>query len=387
LSDEEADAARSDSYKHMGMYYDIVGLSNPAQASRKPASYGVETIARTLEGTSYDAAATLALNLPPNVRGAVFQGQTLGQPFIVLWAQTAGNSETVSLGYNLPSPVKLRVRDWQWSQTKTDQTLFPVNGQVSLTLSAIPLILIPQLAPPTLSQTFKPFAVGPGDSVTLEFTLSNPNLYASLTGLSFSTNLPAPLKIASPAGTSNNCGNGLVTAVADGISFSLSGLTLTPKQSCRVGVKVSSPMLGNFSTQAVTIAADVGPGVASNTTSLSVVTPQVVTTISDSLVAGQLTLRQAIANAVGPNGGVVNFSPALGPNPQINLATPLVVSPKTVIWNASCTNRVRLNANFAKVLQLGGNTYIRGLEIVTTLGPGINAVSNGNQLECTSVKS
>lgn len=140
LSDEEADTTLTSAYNHMGMYYDIANLSSTGQATRKAASYGVETLARTLAGATYDAVATAALKLPAGARGAVFQVN--GQSATVLWARTANNSETAGVSLSLPATTSLTIRDWQWSQTKTTQTLTPANGQVQLTLTGAPVVVL-----------------------------------------------------------------------------------------------------------------------------------------------------------------------------------------------------------------------------------------------------
>ncbi len=146
LTDEEPDGSLTDTFKHMGAYYDVLGLANPSQATRKPAAYGMQSVTRSLEGATYDAAATAALNLPALVRGAVFQNN--GQRVTILWAKTDNESEAVSASFALPATTSLTLRDWQWAQNNATQTLNPVNGKIQLTLTGAPIILVGGSTPP-----------------------------------------------------------------------------------------------------------------------------------------------------------------------------------------------------------------------------------------------
>ncbi len=121
--------------------------------------------------------------------------------------------------------------------------------------------------------------------------------------------------------------------------------------------------------------------------------PRQVTTIDDSLApsAQPVTLRQAILNnASFANNLPITFDLALNPNPTITLVAALVIPANTQILPADCTptNKVTLKAIVSNVLQLGGNNYLRGLEILTPLGPAIkiNSPATGNKFECVRVK-
>jgi hypothetical protein len=100
------------------------------------------------------------------------------------------------------------------------------------------------------------------------------------------------------------------------------------------------------------------------------------------------SLRWAVetANAVTGSEAVIGFdNVALGANAQINLLSPLVLN-SNVIIEGSCGSPVRLNASFARVIQLGGGNRIRGLHIFGSSGPIIGSNSKGNRFECTKLK-
>lgn len=390
LTDTEADSASTDSFKHMGLYYDIAGLANTSQAVRKSASYGVETIARVLSGTTYLPAATAALNLPATVRGAVFQGSGT-EKITVLWAKTPANSETAAASLTLASNLSLGLRDWQWSQTKTEQLLVPTNGQIQLNLTGVPIVLVSKPTYPILSQQFDPFLIAQNGTSYLNFTIKNPNPNSSLSGVGFSSTLPAQIKINTTPNLISTCPGGQTNATAGGSSIALSGANLAANQSCSVSVQVTSNSLGTWSVGGVA-AKSTETGLGSNiasAASLTVVSPFVVTITGDTHVDGETTLREAVSNAAGTGGGLVTFDAGLGSNPQINLTAPLVLSAKVGL-QASCSNRVRLRVTTSlggqPVLKLSGFNYLNGIDIISSSFPGIFAVSGGSQVDCTSVK-
>lgn len=197
LTDEESDSQMSDIYHHMGQYYDVINLASPTQATRKPASYGLESMARTLEGATYDAAATAALNLGANARGVVFQASN-GQRLNIVWARSTNGAETAGLTVNVLAASSLTVRDWQWASNNATQTLNPVNGQVQLSLSAAPLIVIGNIST-TGNPNPTPVATTPAPVPTT--TSPTPS------GNNNPTPTPSPAATATPGNGSGN-GNG-----------------------------------------------------------------------------------------------------------------------------------------------------------------------------------
>jgi hypothetical protein len=179
LSDEEPDSILTDSYKHMGLYYDIAGLTSPAQAQRKAASYGVETVVRTLAGATYDAKATAALNFPSNVRGVVFQNGT--QQITLVWLRTSNSSENVTASVSVPVGTNQIVRDWQWSLTKASPTINVLDGQVQLTLSASPVLLLSSAAATPTPTTTVAAAPTVTPTVTIEPTITPTTTIAATT--------------------------------------------------------------------------------------------------------------------------------------------------------------------------------------------------------------
>lgn len=100
-----------------------------------------------------------------------------------------------------------------------------------------------QPAPPSIAKAFSPNPILAGGTSVLTFTITNSSPTTTLTGVSFTDNLPAApaqMAVANPAGASTNCG-GTVTATAGATSISLAGGTVAPSSTCTVTVNVTAP--------------------------------------------------------------------------------------------------------------------------------------------------
>jgi hypothetical protein len=165
------------------------------------------------------------------------------------------------------------------------------------TPSAAVTVTVNPFFPPTISKLFLPDTVAANGTTLLSFTISNPNsdpnTNLTLNGIAFTDKLPAGLVIASPNEVTNDCG-GTVAATPGSSSISLSGGTLAPAApnslaaklrtqassdpaagTCFITVKVKVPdALGTLNNTTGTITAnETGPGVTSNTATLTVIAP------------------------------------------------------------------------------------------------------------------
>jgi hypothetical protein len=237
---------------------------------------------------------------------------------------------------------------------------------------------------PGLSQTFTPPGIVSNGNTSLTFNLYNPN-QVSLTNLTFTDTLPAQLSVATLPGLTNNCGSGTLAAVGGGGSFTLSGVTLGPKQGCTVGLNVTSSTLGNWTnTTGLLSVTELGSTPVSATASLRVLNSLVVTNTTDAPANPQNgSLRQVLA-AAGSDGAVVTFDPILGNSPVITLTVPLLIPAGTLV-EGSCLNQVKLSSTFAGAVQLQGNNWLSGLKISSSLGPVLKTNGTGNRLQCITV--
>jgi uncharacterized repeat protein (TIGR01451 family) len=98
-------------------------------------------------------------------------------------------------------------------------------------------------SPPTISKAFNSATVGLNQSVTLTFTITNPNPATDLTGISFSDDMPAGLLIANPDSLGGDCDTSVVTISPSNIS--LTGATLLANTSCTVSIDVLATAAGD----------------------------------------------------------------------------------------------------------------------------------------------
>jgi hypothetical protein len=123
--------------------------------------------------------------------------------------------------------------------TNTSGAVSSTNGGTGNTASASLLVGTPQ----TVSKSFGATQIPVTGVTSLTFNIGNPNASTTLTGLSFTDNLPAGLVVANPNGLTNNCG-GTATAVVASGQVSLAGGTLAPTTSCVLSVNVQGTTAG-----------------------------------------------------------------------------------------------------------------------------------------------
>jgi uncharacterized repeat protein (TIGR01451 family) len=92
------------------------------------------------------------------------------------------------------------------------------------------------VSPPAITKSFSAAQVGLNQSVTLTFTITNPNGATDLTGVSFNDNLPAGIIIANPDSMVGSCDPGVITTAPSNIN--LVGGTILAGSSCTFSVDV-----------------------------------------------------------------------------------------------------------------------------------------------------
>ena len=100
------------------------------------------------------------------------------------------------------------------------------------------------LDPPTLVKAFSPSTIAVGETSSLTFTLDNPNLTDSLSGVSFDDTLPVGMTVAIPANAGSSCGGTWAPVPGDGL-LSFSGGVIAADSSCSLSVDVTSSSVGS----------------------------------------------------------------------------------------------------------------------------------------------
>jgi hypothetical protein len=262
-------------------------------------------------------------------------------------------------------------------KNNTTGSVASLQGGTGLTASA-PLAVI---APPTISETFGTPAIPLNGTTSLSFTVTNPNIYTSITGVAFNDPLPAGLQVSTPNNLTGSCGGGTITAVAGTDLISLSGATLTasgtPGASCTFSVSVTGIAAGvqNNTTGKVT-STEGGTGGAASAT-LSVIAPP---TISKKFAASSIPLngKTRLSFTVGnPNTSKltgVGFSDTLPPG--------LVISNPTGLAGA-CGGGTITAVEEGSAISLLGATLPAGTSCtfsvsVTGIAAGVQSNTTGN---------
>jgi uncharacterized repeat protein (TIGR01451 family) len=153
---------------------------------------------------------------------------------------------------------------------------------------------------PTATAAFGASSVRVGAGTSLTFKLDNPNATTALSGIGFSSALPAGLVVASPTGLTGSCGAGTIGATAGGSTVSLTGGALAAGASCTFSIDVTTTSDGAKDVSTGPISSNEGGAGAAATASLLAAAPAV---ISKSFgagligVGGSTTLSYAIINA------------------------------------------------------------------------------------------
>ena len=112
------------------------------------------------------------------------------------------------------------------------------------TLAALAAAPGPALAapsPPSLASAFTPPAITVGGTTALSFTITNPNLSGSLSGIGFTDTLPAGVVVDNPNGLNGTCGStSTLTANPGSNTITLAGGKLAAGANCLVSAAVTS---------------------------------------------------------------------------------------------------------------------------------------------------
>jgi uncharacterized repeat protein (TIGR01451 family) len=246
------------------------------------------------------------------------------------------------------------------------------------------------VAPPSIVKGFAPGLVPVNGTSSLTFTVQNPNLATTLTGVAFSDSLPAGVVVNTPNGLSNSCG-GSASAAAGTVS--LTGGSIPPLASCTVTVavkgvgagtknnvsgNVTSANGGTGNTASATLVVAVPPSIAKvfgvsslrkgNTTTLTftVSNPNAGTPLTGVIFTDVLPFGLVVGSPAGVVNGCGGIVQALAGSNALSL------SGVTLPASGSCTLRVNVRAS--------GST---GVKNNTTTPVTSNEVGLGNRATAT----
>ena len=132
------------------------------------------------------------------------------------------------------------------------------------------------VSPPAVTKSFSAAQVGLNQSVTLTFTITNPNGATDLTGVNLNDNLPAGLIIANPDSLVGTCDPGVITPAVNNIN--LVGGTILAGSSCTFSVDVLAIATGTQVNTTDPVTSNEGGTGNTATATVDIITPDLTIT-------------------------------------------------------------------------------------------------------------
>ncbi len=221
----------------------------------------------------------------------------------------ANGSCTVSVNITVPSAGT-------YTNTIAANTITTTNGGTIATATSASLT-VPSA--PTIAKSFAGPS-GPGRTVTLTFTLTNPNAGTALSGVAFSDTFPvapaAMVVAAAPNATTSGCGAPTFAPAGGAASIAFSAGTIAASGTCTVSVDVTAPSAGTYNNTSGVVSAT-GPVALTGTTasgSLTVVQPALTKSFAPAAVDinAVSVLTFTLTNGTGnPAQSGINFTETL----------------------------------------------------------------------------
>src|SRR5712692_5519120 len=127
-------------------------------------------------------------------------------------------------------------------ETRRTRTMLQTIFAASFLCAARGDVLAVVVLPPSIVKSFATATVPLNGSVTLTFTITNPNGATDLTGVGFNDNLPSGLIFANPDSLTGTCDPGVITLGVT--SLSLAGATILAGSSCTFSIDVYATSYG-----------------------------------------------------------------------------------------------------------------------------------------------
>ena len=144
MSDAKPVGASMNSFDYMGLYLDVSKLGQTSQAVRTETGRAYRTLGKLLEGARVDFGATDALALPAGADGKAFQLPDMRHAY-VLWAKTAGMSESASATYSIKTDKTLQVFALDGGDQGPMGEKSPAAGAIEVQLGGMPQIFVEKL--------------------------------------------------------------------------------------------------------------------------------------------------------------------------------------------------------------------------------------------------
>ena len=345
---------------------------------------------------------------PANLANAAFTGYATTCPGASLTGGSPGGNTIGLTGATLAPGASCVISisvTASTAGTYVNTTAAPTSSNGGTGAAATATYYVPST--PTVSKSFNPSAIVFGATSTLSLQVVNTSTANNLTGVSFSDTFPSGLQVAALPGLSNTCGGAVTGATAGSTSVSLSGGSVALSSSCVIMLAVTTTTAGSYvnATSGITSNQTGGPGPVSNSATLQVLAPPLVSkafspsTIAFSSDTSTLTITLANTNSVDLTGAA--FTDTYPAN-LVNTSTPagattcssgtvtaasggstVSLAGATIPALSSCTVTVQVRAT--TVTGLRTNTIAAGA--VTTANGGANLSAATAGLTVTALMS
>jgi uncharacterized repeat protein (TIGR01451 family) len=143
--------------------------------------------------------------------------------------------------------------------TKVNTTSAPTSNEGGTGSAATATLVVQPARPPRLTKAFSPSTVGVGGTTTLTFTLTNPNPFVALSGITFADPFPGGLSVAANPAVVSNCG-GVPSVGPYALAVAYANASLPQDGSCTFSVNVTAGSAGvkNNTTTIVSSSAGIG---------------------------------------------------------------------------------------------------------------------------------
>jgi hypothetical protein len=131
----------------------------------------------------------------------------------------------------------------------TEPGLFTTSSNVSTNAGTFSILLLGGADVPSIDQTFLPDQISPGGTSTIQYSISNPNMAATLYEVGFTNSFPTGMSVAAPLvfSVSPACGSPTFAPTIGAAAITFADATMLGGDDCVINLNVTVPDIGVYS--------------------------------------------------------------------------------------------------------------------------------------------
>jgi len=148
----------------------------------------------------------------------------------------------------------------------TETGLFTTTSNVSTNAGSFSILLIGGVDVPSIHQTFVPDQIPPGGTTTIQYTINNPNVAATLFDVGLSNTFPAGMSVAAPLmfSVSSECGSPTFAPTVGATSITFADATILGGDDCVINLNVTAADIGVYTNTTDPVTSASGSGNAAS---------------------------------------------------------------------------------------------------------------------------